>query len=318
MDEKQLIVKVKWGSHLYGTSNEFSDEDFKGVYMPTLDDIFLQQVENSIQLGTKREKKEGEKNTSKDIDFEVYSLKKFIDEACEGQTAALDILHAPKNMIIYEHPLWDEIVKRRERFYTKNLNSFVEYCRKQASKYGVKGSRLAVAKQVLEFCDEMRNRSIIGEVKNNLSRFWNDLPEGEHIIKHPPDVNGIRMYEVCNLKVGETASPKYLKSVIQKFYDKYGKRARKAEANEGIDWKAISHALRAAYQVKEIMTERTITFPLKEAKFLMEVKEGKYHYKNDIAPMLDQKMDDLEKLVKKSTLPDEVDRGYWNRWPSCN
>jgi hypothetical protein len=39
-----------------------------------------------------------------------------------------------------------------------------------------------------------------------------------------------------------------------KFYDDYGHRAKLASENKNVDWKAISHALRAAIQTKEILT----------------------------------------------------------------
>ncbi len=55
--------------------------------------------------------------------------------------------------------------------------------------------------------------------------------------------------------------------------------------NRNIDWKAVSHALRAAIQVKEILTQNKITFPLKEAPFLLQVKDGKLDYVSEVAPV---------------------------------
>ena len=33
--ENNIIVLMKFGSHLYGTNTENSDTDLKGIYMPT-------------------------------------------------------------------------------------------------------------------------------------------------------------------------------------------------------------------------------------------------------------------------------------------
>jgi hypothetical protein len=41
----------------------------------------------------------------------------------------MDMLHAPENMLIESSDIWRNIVKEKKRFYTKNLNSFVDYAR---------------------------------------------------------------------------------------------------------------------------------------------------------------------------------------------
>jgi hypothetical protein len=122
------------------------------------------------------------------------------------------------------------------------------------------------------------------------------------------------MYEVCNRKIGETASIRYAYDVVSIFYDNYGERARKAASNEGIDYKSISHAFRAAFQVKEILIEGTITFPLKERDFLIKVKKGKLDYNTEISPYLDKLMLEVDKLSKNSNLLEKVDRNYWDRF----
>lgn len=296
------IVKIKFGSHLYGTSTKDSDTDYKGIFLPDIKDVVLNKIPKSLTSDTK--KNSDTKNSPDDIDTEIYSLQYFIKLACEGQTVALDMLHAPENMIVEGSGIWDEIVKNKEQFYTKNLKAFVGYARRQASKYGIKGSRLADAKKVLDFLSEVRDG-------RKLQDIWDVLPEGEHIFKHLADVNGIRNYEVCGRKTGETARADYLYGVVLQFYKNYGERAKQAANNEGIDWKAISHAFRAGYEVKEILTEKSITFPLKEAAFLIGVKTGEFDYQTVVAPKLDSLMDEIEELAKNSDLPDKVNVKYW-------
>jgi hypothetical protein len=90
------------------------------------------------------------RNTKNDVDTELYSLHYFIKLACDGQTVAMDMLHAPESMILKKSKIWDQIVENKQKFYTKNLKSFIDYARRQASKYGIKGSRINAALQVLE------------------------------------------------------------------------------------------------------------------------------------------------------------------------
>jgi len=180
-----LIVRMVFGSHLYGTNTPESDKDFKGVFMPTKEQIYLGKIPKCYSEQTGDDKS---KNTKEDTDTEIYSLHYFIKLACEGQTVALDMLHAPLDMRTYSSPLWHRIIFNRSKFYTKNMKAFVGYARRQAAKYGIKGSRLDAAKNVLDFIFE----NCYSGVK--LKKYWNDLPEGEHIHKDEIDPNGNRIY----------------------------------------------------------------------------------------------------------------------------
>ncbi len=297
-----VLVKMKFGSHLYGTDTPDSDTDFKGVFLPSERDVLLGRIPRTLHDNTKVGTA---KNTKDDIDFEQFSLHYFLKLACDGETAIMDMLHAPQNMILESSPIWRQIVQRRDKFYTKNMRSFVGYARKQAAKYGCRGSRLNDAARVLEFCSSTPSKFTLNQV-------WEMLPEGEHIYKLPPDPNGVRMYEVCGRKVGETSTIVYMYDVVSKFHKSYGERAKAAANNEGIDWKAVSHALRAAYQIKSILTRKTIIFPLPEADYLRSVKLGERDYKTEVSPLLDEMLVEVEELALKSDLPERVDRQYWD------
>ena len=81
------IVEIKFGSHLYGTSTPASDLDIKGIYLPSAEDILLQQVTPTININ--RAKAQGEKNTAEDIDLEMFTPARFLQLVAEGQTIAL-------------------------------------------------------------------------------------------------------------------------------------------------------------------------------------------------------------------------------------
>lgn len=298
-----VVVKMIFGSHLYGISTDRSDSDFRGVFLPSKAQLYLGRIPRTLTWSTRQDG--AAKNTPGDIDTEMYSLHHFLDLACEGQTVALDMLHAPDPMILETSEIWKRIIAERQRFYTRNLRAFALYARRQASKYGIKGSRLNCAKRVIDFCSTVPQDM-------RLKQLWEQLPAGEHIVKLPEDANGVRMYEVCGRKLGETTSVAYLRHTVDKFYKTYGARAEQAARNEGIDWKAVSHALRAAYQLKQLFTEKTITYPLAEAHYLRQVKEGRLDYLGEVAPVLERLMDEVEDLAGKSDLPMEADRSYWD------
>ena len=300
----RIIVQMKFGAHLYGTATSDSDLDYKGIFLPTKEQLLLGRVPKSHNYSTG---KDDSRNTKTDVDTELYSLHYFIKLACAGQTVAMDMLHAPDSMILEKSKIWDEIVKNKQRFYTKNLKSFIDYARRQASKYGIKGSRINAALQVLEILKKEDPWKKMREV-------WSRLPRIEHCYDVAPDPNGLRQYQVCGKSFQESATIGYVIPIIEKFYDEYGRRARLAAENRNIDWKAVSHALRAAYQTKEILTENTINFPLRNAGFLKKVKQGKLDYLSEVGPLLETLMEEVESLSLTSSLPEAVDRKFWDKF----
>ena len=300
----KLIVRMKFGSHLYGMATSDSDIDYKGIFLPSKEEILLGRVPKCYSYST------GDgvsKNRPGDVDVETYSLHYFITLACEGQMVALDMLHAPGPFIVESSDIWKFIVRERHRFYTKGLKAFISYARRQASKYGIKGSRLNAAATVLGLLKSE-------DPSHALRSIWNKLPRNEHCFESGTDPQGLRQYQICGKQFQESAAIGYVAPVLEKFCEEYGKRARLAAENRDIDWKAVSHALRAAFQIKEILTAATISFPLKEAQFLLQVKEGRLDYLTEVAPALERIMEEVEELAAKSSLPETVDRAYWDKF----
>lgn len=301
------IVYMKFGSHLYGTDTPQSDVDFKGIYMPTKNQIFSAKFPKSISTSTGD--KHG-KNVAGDVDDEMFSLHRFIELACEGQTVAIDMLHAPDSMVIESSDVWRAIVANRDKFYTRNLKAFVGYCRRQAAKYGVKGSRLNAAKEVIALLNGLPSDTRVREI-------WSMLPTGEHIHHLEPndrDTNKCRIYQVCGKKFLETVKVDSVIDSLTTFVTAFGSRAELAAKNQGIDWKALSHAMRAAYQLEEIYTKGTIVFPLEQAVYLKKIKLGECDYLTEVAPTLEMLMDQVEALSSNCELPEKVDAAFWDQF----
>lgn len=300
-----LIVRMVFGSHLYGTATETSDRDYKGIFMPSTRDLLLSRAPKTRSLKTKHGN--DAKNTSEDVDEELYSLHYFIELASRGETVALDMLHAPKSMLTDTSRLWDELVWNRQRFYTRNLTSLVGYARRQAAKYGIKGSRLASAKLVLQALHTFEATAPGVRMRD----VWNLLPEGEHIYRI--ETSSPPTYQVCGKLLQSTAQVKHYIPTLEAFVKEYGGRAQAAEENKGIDWKAVSHAFRAGYQVVHILKDGGFSYPLPETDFIRAVKQGSVMYSN-AAALLEELIDECEGLAATSALPREVDRDWWDAW----
>lgn len=313
----RTIVRIKFGSHLYGTATPASDIDFKSVFVPPGRDILLQRVKATISQ--QRPKAEGEKNVAGEIDEEAYSLQRYLGLASEGQTVALDVLFAPRWSMPQEPDwTWREIESNRHRLVTRKSAAFLGYCRQQANKYGIKGSRVAAARLALELLTgalaHHGSTAKIGEIEREIAA---TVTANEHMalldIEGATDIHGVkrtvRHWEVCNRKMPLTQTIKSAHEIMRRIVDEYGHRARQAESNQGVDWKALSHTVRVGRQAIELLNMGTIIFPRPEAAHLVAIKTGQLAYQ-PVAEEIEELLSEVEIAAERSTLPASADTAW--------
>lgn len=137
----KLIYLSQYGSHLYGLNTENSDLDFRGVYVPNLDDIILGKAQdeinteleievqesiseqgNSMEMGdiTISSVADGKwKSTIKKVDVKIFSLQKFIQLCSKADTNALDLLFSLNNNNIPQYTYSETTRQKKEE--PKNL-----------------------------------------------------------------------------------------------------------------------------------------------------------------------------------------------------
>ena len=306
------LVTIKFGSHLYGTSTPSSDVDLKSVFVPSRDDILLQRVRGSIS--NRRDKIVGEKNVAGKVEEDAYSLQRFLGLAAEGQTVALDVLFAPEwAMVGAPSPEWKEVVANRRRLVTKKSSAFVGYCRQQANKYGIKGSRVAAARAALKMLDDAirahGTTTKLGDIDLEIRAL---VACTEHTsVDAIEQVGGqvIWHWNVCGRRLQYTATIKHARDVVALLVTEYGKRALQAESQQGVDWKALSHAVRVATQAIELLRTGHVTFPLPNAAHVLDIKVGKVPYQN-VSGEIEDLLAAVEVEALYSTLPTEPDRAW--------
>lgn len=309
------IFAARFGSHLYGTDTPTSDIDNKYVFIPDAKSILLQRVKGTIS--NKRPKAEGEKNFAGEIDEEHYALHNYLRLLAEGQTVALDMLFTPTSHIMRFGggftAEWEEIVANRGRLISRRSAAFVGYCRQQANKYGIKGSRVSAARKALDTL-------LMFEERLPKGRLWDYWPAIESTVRANPDhmrittieqVSGqiLLYWEVCGRALGETTPIKQARECVQKIVEEYGYRALQAERNEGIDWKALSHAVRVGREALELFESGHITFPRPEATHLLDIKRGEIKYAK-VAEEIETLLQAVELAAERSQLPNEPDHDW--------
>lgn len=307
-----IIYLTHFGSRLYGTSSENSDTDVKGIFIPNKVDMLVGNHCKQLNWITGTCKG---KNTKYDIDMQLWSLQYWIHLISIGDTNALDLLFSITNSecVIYAHPPMCGIFgKAIALFDPSKLYGYLGYILGQAKKYGLKGSRLGVIKNVKEWLDNWNAHHADDEERPNfkLKTFAKQILEiaAEKSYCFEKEVNGEKALVICGKVHLFNISMTEFKQRIDRDYERYGERARMAMTNEGIDWKAISHAFRAAYQMEELLLTGAIHFPLKDAAFLKEIKSGAIPW-SECEKHLLYKVEQVKKL-QDQTKPRPIDHDF--------
>lgn len=311
---QRTIRRIKFGSHLYGTSTPESDLDFKSVFVPSAESILLQKAPKT--LNNHRPKGVGEKNSAGEIDEEQFSIQRFLGLAAEGQTVALDVLFAP-DFAMVERPAWEwqEIAANRHRLLTRKSAAFIGYARVQANKYGIKGSRVSAARSALNLLEEgIEHHGTTAKLEKLAPGIAYLIENYQHmgmLEDTTPHGQRVALWEVCDRKMPYTASIKSARDIMARVVDEYGRRALMAETQQGVDWKALSHAVRVGEQAIDLLSTGHITFPLPNAAHILAIKQGQILYQ-DVAAEIEDLLGRVEVAAEASSLPDEPDYAWIN------
>ncbi len=301
------IVRMRFGSQVYGTNLPESDQDFKEVFVPDGRDILLGRA-TKVSRSSSTKIDTTARNTAADIDSEAFSYAGFLRLLVEGQTIATDMLFVPEKHRLLTTEAWRDILDCRHQLVSRRIAGFVGYCRAQANKYGIKGSRVNAAEGIIDLLERFGQEKRLGFYSEEIHDFCEETEHADMIDIPTPSTAMIRQnlphLSVCNRKQSMTVTVKYALSQYRDLGEKYGERARQAAANEGIDWKALMHAVRIAHQAHELLATGHVTFPRPEAWLLLQIRKGELPYAR-VAEMIEDGMEELEEAQAASVLPKE-------------
>lgn len=311
-----IIIKTIAGSHLFGTNTLESDQDFKGIYSPTAREILLGNYKDTRQSTTGQN---NTKNSSEDVDIELYSIKKFFKMVKKGDTAALELLFTPDEFILEKSSIWDKIVSQRDKLLSSQVSAMIGYARQQANKYGIKGSRMGELANCIKALKEVHKEVGFDDAK--LLHGWDHLKEKlsgfDHIdfieleVSKNMESSTVPAIDILGKKFDHHVGFIYILEILKKIYKNYGYRAREAKNNNGIDWKALSHAVRVSIQGLELLTKHKITLPLSDenCKLVKDIKLGLIDYK-EVGRIIEGYLVGLEESRNLSSLPKEIDQEF--------
>ena len=309
-DKETELFRVLTGSRLYGTFNENSDYDYKAVVLPNLDDLLLGK-----KVSNRKERpvglKPGDKMLENEAETEYLPLQVFLDDFFSGQTYALEIVFA----LINGHAEFKEGRNSRfvtlkfkelaDQFLTNNVKKMVGYAVAQSQLYGLKTERFTSLKKVVETLTE------------HVAFFGADiyLKDEKTLQENLLKLKHVKMVQIENAQGGSALAPA-LDVVGKKFplsnkvatmlyslnglLAGYGNRVAAFEG-EGVDWKALSHALRITEQVLELSREGRLVFPRPNAPYLAAAKSGQRPLE-EVMNYLNEAFSQVDEAVEKSVL----------------
>jgi hypothetical protein len=309
------IFKTIYGSHLYGTNIASSDTDIKGVFLGDADDILLEDVPSTFTHNTNKDS--NRKNTSEDTDLQLTSLKKFLKDLASGQTYALEFLFSPEKFWVEKpNTVWLELIKNRDKLVSKNVTAMVSYARAQAYKYGDKGKRLDVFKDVVSILawavnegSSLKISDLVNVKGGRFGEFETKHQEFVSVHKKQDDESGVEYLDVNGVMVPLGSTVEYVLGVYMPRLEEYGARARQAANDKGNDLKAIYHAVRIAHQAIELLNTGFITLPRPEAPLLLDLRNGKIS-ELEMKKIIDDSFEKVREAEKTSTLRANVDKKY--------
>lgn len=280
----RMLYVVESGSRLYGTSTPTSDTDYKGIYLPNKQEWLFGDMPTSIDLGS------GDNNTSNtkdDVDCDFYSIESWLHKLQKGIPEAVEMLFSmwSDNVAFQNKEFVDWCKTNYLQLVGTNPKAFTGFAIGQARRYGVKGNRYNEFKQLHELAISLSGHltpdTKIADpaIQRPIKTLINKKGHLKYIkytqAPAPRGVEGNWTYlEVLDKLHAPTITLRELLVRLNELDKSYGDRV-KTGTDDGIDWKALSHSVRASYELIELITTKKIVFPLADAGFFLEIKKGK-------------------------------------------
>jgi hypothetical protein len=262
--DKDVIFMSVHGSRLYGLASETSDHDIKAIYCPSKEDLLMGRALKTYNS----------KNHNMNIELELKSISSFLKSALSCDTNCIDLLFTPPEHILFDSNLWNKIKYFRHDIFSQDMKGIIGYIKTHSYKYTNKIDRFDEISKLLEITLNMRDfgSTLTSDVANS-----SKLIDGN--FKYIKNVTLVsdheqQYLEVCGKKYIHNLSINSLIRALQHEVSRYGNRTKKG-SDGGIDTKSLSHAIRVLSQLEEIINYGRVNFPLIEAPYIMNVKNGR-------------------------------------------
>ncbi len=298
---ENLILLSVAGSYAYGTNNEFSDYDIRGIAVNRKSDL--------IGLGSYDQYVDSKTDTT------IYTFNKIIKLLMDCNPNTCEMLGLKEEHYLYLSPIGQELLDHKKLFLSKRaIHSFGGYAGQQLRRL-----QNALARDTMPQAE--KEQHILRSVENSMYNFKE---------RYAKFANGS-----LNIYLDQAVNPEFEQEIfmdahfthyplrdyrniwcemnnVVKEYDKIGKRNHKKD--EAHLNKHAMHLLRLFMMAIDILEkEEVCTYREKEHDLLMSVRNGAFQredgmYRDEFYDILADYEKRLDDAAKNTSLPDEPDK----------
>lgn len=297
---KHVILLGLSGSYSYGTNNENSDIDVRGVTLNRKSDLIgLTAYEQYVDVHT---------------DTTIYSFNKMVSLLSNCNPNTLELLGLNPEHYLYLNDIGESLIAHKDLFLSKRaIQSFGGYADAQLR-------RLQNALARDSYPQSEKEQHIFNSVKNamyNFNRHYRSFEEGTFQIYLDQSDNpefDTEIFLNTNLKHYPLRDYKNIwaeMNNIVKDYDKLGKRNRKKD-DVHLNKHAM-HLVRLFMMAVDILEKGEInTYRKAEQELLLKIRRGEYQkadgtFSKEFYELVSEYERKLEEAARSTKLPDEPD-----------
>lgn len=262
---RNKILEFRVGSYLYGTNTPTSDEDFSGVFVPDVEQLFgLEKIEQ-VDFSIKSKRGDG-KNDKDAVDSVLYEFRKFIRLALANNPNIIEMLFVNTDNIIFSNEFGKLLLERAHLFPHIGLKErFLAYAFSQKHRMIIRTESYYALENALEWLNEYLfnhfryGKTLLVEILNKKLPFF--TVKGD------------------NIKCGDLNFQKHfmLRKVKKMIEERLSKATNRKEllTKYGYDTKFASHLVRLMLEGKELLETGKLIYPLTYANIILDIKQGK-------------------------------------------
>lgn len=318
---RKILFLYKAGSHFFDLNTEHSDLDYRGVYLPAVEEF---KGENRRkQFERKTNDKKHTQNSNEDVDFLLFSFTKVLELLKGGDFNVMEMLFTPEDKILIDSPLMKELRNFRENLMVNDVSAFLGFIKKEYVRYGVNINHYGVQENLLTFLKETAGRQPKGSA-TKLKDIWSELKKyakDNNMIVFTTSLTG-NSVEIPTIKVAQrlyqwTVKISYVIDALEYKLETYGHRQQRM-AETGKEYKGLYHALRLIYEARDLYDYGKFELPFSKDRLetLMAIKTAEMP-QEEVHRLIDEGIDDIyarEKTTKlnKNRVGDKIDRMLFN------
>jgi len=280
-----IILKIRSGSHLYGTATETSDKDFVGIFIPPMESLHGLTKVDEIDC-SKHDKDAAGRNTVNAEDYKLYSLQKFLRLAVANNPNIIEILFVNEENILTINDFGRNLLNNKMIFpCIEARDRFCGYASNQRHKMIIKTDKFNVLKLASDYFHNLIDKNP-DAARTYLVEFRD---------KHLPFLEWTG--EFCKIGDLNIQLNYQLRKAIKSIDQRMAKVTSRKELilKHGYDTKFGSHLIRLLLEGKRLLETGGLIFPLPERDIILSIKGGTWSINKllDYAEELQQEINDI-------------------------